>query len=154
MILSSILRLAGRIFRISHSMKILFLRPTYRCRRRFFFSSSTWLKSNSQTLGPSSCASSVFSITPGSWSEENLAEVVTPEHEGCGSFPPEDEKIVERKNERRYRILLSHQFHSSCGCSSLLRFYYDDRCFFFLIYSDAPTLEPDFGQVGCSWVSL
>lgn len=63
--------------------------------------------------GPSSCSSSVLSMTLGSRSGENSAGMTTPVHEGCDSSPPEDEIMAERKNERMYRIMLSHQFHSS-----------------------------------------
>ena len=76
------------------------------------------MKSRSDSLdvgGPSnsSCGSSVFSITPGSRSEENLGEVGGGGGGGGGTALVEDETVVERKNERRYRILLSHHFHSS-----------------------------------------
>jgi hypothetical protein len=86
-------------------------------------------KSSSDTLdvsGRSSCGSSVFSVTPGSRSEENLAVV----HEGCDAPPPADERIAERKHERRYRILLSHQFHPSRGCWFLFS-YRPYRLFFY-----------------------
>jgi len=92
------------------------------------------LKSTSQTLvsAPSSGASSVFSITPGMRSEENLGVVCMTGKEGCGgSSLPVDEGVAERKNERRYRILLSHHFHSSCGLS-----FFHQKKTNFLLYVD------------------
>ncbi|KAF9462806.1 hypothetical protein BDZ94DRAFT_1260375 [Collybia nuda] len=58
----------------------------------------------------SSRASSLFTHTPSTQSEENLNLV---NYEGYDSPPPADERLAEIRNERRYRMLLSHQFHPS-----------------------------------------
>lgn len=63
---------------------------------------------------PSSRASSLFTHTPSTQSEENLGVV---NYEGYDSPPPADERLAEIRNERRYRMLLGHQFHPSCMCS-------------------------------------
>lgn len=59
---------------------------------------------------PSSRASSLFTHTPSTMSEENLNLV---NYEGYDSPPPADERLAEIRNERRYRMLLSHPFHPS-----------------------------------------
>ncbi|KAF8890966.1 hypothetical protein BD779DRAFT_1515523 [Infundibulicybe gibba] len=58
---------------------------------------------------PSSRASSIFTHTPSTQSEENINLV----YEGYDSPPPADERIAELRNERRYRLLLAHEFHPS-----------------------------------------
>ena len=54
--------------------------------------------------------SSLFTYTP---SEQNL-DGVAPEYDGYASLPPADERLAEKKDEQRYRMLLNHQFHRSC----------------------------------------
>lgn len=38
---------------------------------------------------------------------------------GYHSPPPMDERLAEFRNERRYRMLLQHEFHPSCTCTAL-----------------------------------
>jgi hypothetical protein len=73
-----------------------------------------------RVTAPSSRASSLFTHTPSSPSEENLGGAHIPEHDGYASPPPVHEWIAEKKNEQRYRILLTHQFHRSCQVLSLV----------------------------------
>jgi hypothetical protein len=67
-----------------------------------------------KVTAPSSRTSSLFSHTPSTSTEESPVGVQVPEYDGYASPPPADERIAEQKNEQRYRILLSHQFHRSC----------------------------------------
>ncbi|KAG6902523.1 hypothetical protein C0995_015340 [Termitomyces sp. Mi166 len=65
----------------------------------------------------SSLASSLFTHTPSISSLEELG-LTTPGHpvseiEGYDSPAPQDERIKLMRDERRYRLLLGHQFHSS-----------------------------------------
>jgi hypothetical protein len=73
-----------------------------------------------KVTAPSSRASSLFTHSPSSSFEENLGGVHIPEYDGYASPPPVDEWIAEKKNEQRYRILLTHQFHRSCQVLSLV----------------------------------
>ena len=41
---------------------------------------------------------------------------------GYHSPPPMDERLAEFRNERRYRMLLQHEFHPSCTCALCPRF--------------------------------
>lgn len=61
--------------------------------------------------GPSSRASSLFARTPTNRSEEDLN---LPEYDGYQSPPPVDDRLADVKNERRYRMVLTHEFHPSC----------------------------------------
>ncbi|RDB18261.1 Dual specificity protein kinase splA [Hypsizygus marmoreus] len=68
---------------------------------------------------PSSRASSLFTHTPSSHSLtdgelQDMAMIVPhPAFEGYESAPPVDDRIAMMRDERRYRLLLSHQFHPS-----------------------------------------
>lgn len=62
------------------------------------------------TPGPSSRSSSVF-IPSGRSSGEHNVYIIS--DDGYDSPPPIDERIAEMKNERRYRLLLTHAFHPS-----------------------------------------
>jgi abelson tyrosine-protein kinase 1 len=46
------------------------------------------------------------------------------EHSGYDSPPPTNERIAEMRNERRYRMLLSHDFHPSCKHSLSMKMDY------------------------------
>lgn len=62
--------------------------------------------------GPaSSRASSLFTSPPSSQSDENLNTLH--DYPGYDSPPPVDERIANTRNERRYRLLLTHEFHPS-----------------------------------------
>lgn len=43
----------------------------------------------------------------------DLIEGATPEYDGYDSPPPANDRIAEIRNERRYRLLLTHEFHPS-----------------------------------------
>lgn len=73
------------------------------------------------TPGPSSRSSSVF-VPSGRSSGEHGVYIIS--DDGYDSPPPVDERIAEMKNERRYRLLLTHAFHSS---RKLFHFYFDDK---------------------------
>ncbi|KAF8147822.1 hypothetical protein B0H34DRAFT_738281 [Crassisporium funariophilum] len=60
------------------------------------------------TPGPSSRTSSIF--IPSSHSDEHVNLV---DYDGYDSPPPMDERIANLKNERRYRLLLTHDYHPS-----------------------------------------
>jgi hypothetical protein len=62
--------------------------------------------------GGDSCASSIFDSSQSSEDDDRLLGMW--EHEGYDSPPPADERIAEIRNERRYRMLLGHEFHPSC----------------------------------------
>lgn len=72
-----------------------------------------------KVTAPSSRASSLFTHTPSSPSEENSGGDHIPEYDGYASPPPAHEWIADKKHEQRYRILLTHQFHRSCNGLSL-----------------------------------
>ncbi|KIY53195.1 kinase-like protein [Fistulina hepatica ATCC 64428] len=58
--------------------------------------------------------SSIFTETETSGEDSSLhAGVVAMDYEGYDSPPPLDERLAELRDERRYRILLSHEFHPS-----------------------------------------
>lgn len=76
---------------------------------------------------PSSRASSLFTHTPSTRSREDLDDLglnlvgigaasSLEGYEGYDSPPPRDERVAVMRDERRYRLLLSHQFHPSCAC--------------------------------------
>jgi hypothetical protein len=73
------------------------------------------------TPGTSSRSSSVF-VPSGRSSGEHGVYIIS--DDGYDSPPPVDERIAEIKNERRYRLLLTHAFHSS---RKLFHFYSDDK---------------------------
>lgn len=62
------------------------------------------------TPSASSSRSSIFTHTLASQSDEMLDRS---DYEGYDSPPPVDEKVADMRNERRYRILLDHEFHPS-----------------------------------------
>ncbi|KAJ7091133.1 hypothetical protein C8R44DRAFT_412775 [Mycena epipterygia] len=55
-------------------------------------------------------ASSIPQLNP---SEEDLNHLLLGNRDGNESPPPVDERMAELRNERRYRLLLSHEFHPS-----------------------------------------
>lgn len=57
-------------------------------------------------------ASSIFVSSSSSESEGDF--VIPPEYDGYDSPPPANELIANMRNERRYRMLLTHEFHPSC----------------------------------------
>lgn len=61
------------------------------------------------TPGPSSRSSSVL-LSSSVHSEDHINIV---DLDGYESPPPADDRIAETKNERRYRLLLTHDFHPS-----------------------------------------
>lgn len=73
------------------------------------------------TPGPSSRSSSVL-VPSGRSSGEHGVYIIS--DDGYDSPPPADERIAEIKNERRYRLLLTHAFHSS---RKLSNFYSDEK---------------------------
>ncbi|KAF8060214.1 hypothetical protein FPV67DRAFT_1513824 [Lyophyllum atratum] len=62
---------------------------------------------------PSTRASSLFASTPSSQSLEDLGLTALPELSGYESPAPGDQRIAMMRDERRYRLLLSHSFHPS-----------------------------------------
>jgi len=58
-----------------------------------------------------SSASSIFASDGSSLSD--ILEDVIPEYDGYDSPPPADDRLAEIRNERRYRLLLTHEFHPS-----------------------------------------
>ncbi|GLB45720.1 putative protein tyrosine kinase [Lyophyllum shimeji] len=62
---------------------------------------------------PSTRASSLFASTPSSQSLEDLGLKALPDFGGYESPAPQDERIAQMRDERRYRLLLSHEFHPS-----------------------------------------
>ena len=56
-------------------------------------------------------SSSIFTSVPESASDEG---VTFPDYEGYDSPPPANERLAELRSERRYRMLLNHDFHPSC----------------------------------------
>ncbi|THU90560.1 hypothetical protein K435DRAFT_968632 [Dendrothele bispora CBS 962.96] len=59
----------------------------------------------------SSDTSSIFTSTPSSSGDEGRNHLL--EYDGYDSPPPANEMIAEQRNERRYRLLLQHEFHPS-----------------------------------------
>jgi hypothetical protein len=57
-------------------------------------------------------ASSIFDSSAGSLS--SVQEDIPAEHDGYESPPPANDRIADIRNERRYRLLLTHVFHPSC----------------------------------------
>ncbi|KAJ7838687.1 hypothetical protein B0H13DRAFT_2239665 [Mycena leptocephala] len=55
-------------------------------------------------------ASSIPQLNP---SEEDLNHLLLGNRDGNESPPPADDRMAELRNERRYRLLLSHEFHPS-----------------------------------------
>lgn len=97
--------------------------------------------------GPnSSRASSIFTSTPSLSSEEDILNIVV-DYEGYDSPPPADERIADMRNERRYRLLLVHEFHPS-RTFVLLSLDSGAESFF----SDVTTLEPYPSCLGCCWL--
>jgi hypothetical protein len=70
-------------------------------------------------LGNGSQVSSIFTVPEeslsGSGSDEGLMGL---ENSGYESPPPANERNAELRDERRYRIVLAHEFHPSCECPS------------------------------------
>jgi hypothetical protein len=62
-------------------------------------------------------ASSLFASTPSTRSVDDIGLV---DWEGYDSPPPADERIAAVRNERRYRLLLTHDFHPSRACFIIL----------------------------------
>ncbi|KAJ6500147.1 hypothetical protein C8R47DRAFT_284025 [Mycena vitilis] len=58
----------------------------------------------------STLASSIPQLNP---SEEDLNHLLLGNRDGNESPPPVDDRMAELRNERRYRLLLSHEFHPS-----------------------------------------
>ncbi|KAJ7496034.1 hypothetical protein B0H11DRAFT_2001603 [Mycena galericulata] len=58
----------------------------------------------------SSITSSIPQLNP---SEEDLNHLLLGNRDGNESPPPTDDRMAELRNERRYRLLLSHEFHPS-----------------------------------------
>ena len=65
----------------------------------------------------SSRVSSIFTTAPDSPSSEH--GLVPLDYAGYDSPPPANERLAGLRNERRYRLLLSHEFHPSRACFSL-----------------------------------
>ncbi|KAK7046149.1 hypothetical protein VNI00_007152 [Paramarasmius palmivorus] len=65
---------------------------------------------------PSSATSSLFGPSTGSQSEDGDAIGVVDNtiEDGYDSPPPANEGLADTRNERRYRMLLVHDFHPSC----------------------------------------
>ena len=61
---------------------------------------------------------------------------------GYHSPPPMDERLAEFRNERRYRMLLQHEFHPSCTCTPLAVSLQVLTCAFFSVAALVDT-EPD-----------
>jgi abelson tyrosine-protein kinase 1 len=66
----------------------------------------------------SSDTSSIFTSTPSSSGDEARNALL--EYDGYDSPPPANETIAEQRNERRYRLLLQHEFHPSRECYMVL----------------------------------
>jgi abelson tyrosine-protein kinase 1 len=49
-------------------------------------------------------------------SEEDRNHLLLGNRDGNDSPPPLDDRMAQLRNERRYRLLLSHEFHPSCAC--------------------------------------
>ncbi|KAE9407480.1 hypothetical protein BT96DRAFT_933245 [Gymnopus androsaceus JB14] len=67
---------------------------------------------------PSSTTSSIFTSTPSESQEEEAydahgGKTMAMEYDGYDSPPPANELLAEARNERRYRLLLVHDFHPS-----------------------------------------
>lgn len=112
---------------------------------------------------PSSAASSIFTSRlsdSGSQEESHDDEdgnnrglgrkTTVADYDGYDSPPPVNELIAEARNERRYRLLLVHDFHPSCkltisllGCSTNSNF-----------YSDTSIVDTHPRRVRCNWVPL
>jgi abelson tyrosine-protein kinase 1 len=60
--------------------------------------------------GPLSLASSIFTDTPEGFREADNSEF----WDGYESPPPRDAHIAAMRDERRYRLLLQHDFHPTC----------------------------------------
>jgi hypothetical protein len=58
-------------------------------------------------------SSSIFTSAPESPSEDGNAHL---DYDGYDSPPPATERLAELRNERRYRMLLNHDFHPSREC--------------------------------------
>ena len=91
-------------------------------------------------------ASSLFASTPSTRSEENVGVV---DWEGYDSPPPADERIAEVRNERRYRLLLVHEFHPSRACFCLFGWVGADGL---VGCSDAAAVDSVCDFAGCCWV--
>jgi hypothetical protein len=56
-------------------------------------------------------ASSIFEATTSESDDDNNLDLLV--YEGYDSPPPANERLAELRNERRYRLLLEHEFHRS-----------------------------------------
>jgi hypothetical protein len=60
-------------------------------------------------------ASSIFETTTSESDDDTNVEMLA-EYEGYDSPPPANERLADLRNERRYRLILEHEFHRSCMC--------------------------------------
>lgn len=58
--------------------------------------------------------SSMFESSGGSLSSASVMEETVPALDGYESPPPADDRAKAIRDERRYRLLLTHEFHPSC----------------------------------------
>jgi abelson tyrosine-protein kinase 1 len=99
------------------------------------------------SLNPSR-ASSIFTTAHGD-SDEGGGVF---EHSGYDSPPPANERIAEGRNERRYRMLLSHDFHPSCKLLLLPSLIV--VCLIIFLYSNATVVDAFTGIDRCRWVPV
>jgi abelson tyrosine-protein kinase 1 len=67
-------------------------------------------------------ASSIFETATSESDDDNNLDLLV--YEGYDSPPPANERLAELRNERRYRLLLDHEFHRSRESLSYQLFIY------------------------------
>lgn len=93
-------------------------------------------------------ASSLFTDSQDSRSEVGILTDLP----GYESPPPVDDLRAEMRDERRYRMLLQHEFHPSCTFGKVLNIWLLNGLLFF--YSDASPMDPLSSSIGCSGISV
>ncbi|KAK7455814.1 hypothetical protein VKT23_010848 [Stygiomarasmius scandens] len=71
----------------------------------------TYTPSETSSSDKDTDTSSIFTSTPSSSGDEGRNHLL--EYDGYDSPPPANDVIAEQRNERRYRLLLQHEFHPS-----------------------------------------
>lgn len=77
-------------------------------------------------------ASAIFSPQEGDAQEGDFDDEVDDLWDGYESPPPRDTRIAAMRDERRYRLLLQHDFHPSCKSSFFFFFFSSAGMFLFM----------------------
>lgn len=76
--------------------------------------------------------------------------------DGPDSPPPANDRIAQVKNERRYRLMLTHEFHPSCqsSFSYFSPLLFTDSTNYLFVCSDSTTLVSHCHSARRCWISL